>query len=73
MLFIKFMASEAGRSLRVVVGALLVLVAMAAWHGVLEAVMVVLGAVFIAVGIFDVCLLAPFFGKPLAGKEIRRS
>ena len=71
MQFINFMASQAGRAARIVVGALLIVVAMAAWHGVVEIVMVVLGGVLIAVGIFDVCLLAPLFGKPLSGKKIR--
>jgi len=27
--------------------------------------------VFVAVGVFDVCLLAPLFGQPLSGKEVR--
>ncbi len=71
MQFINFMASQAGRAARIMVGALLIIVAMAAWHGLLEAVVVVLGGVLIAVGIFDVCLLAPLFGKPLRGKKIR--
>ena len=71
MQFINFMASQAGRAARIVVGALLIVVAMAAWHGVVEIVMVVLGGVLIAVGVFDVCLLAPLFGKPLSGKKIR--
>ena len=71
MQFINFMASQAGRAARIVVGALLIVVAMAAWHGVVEAVVVVLGGVLIAVGIFDVCLSAPLFGKPLSGKKIR--
>ena len=71
MQFINFMASQAGRAARIVVGALLILVAMAAWHGVLEAAMVIVGGVLIAVGVFDVCLLAPLFGKPLSGKKIR--
>lgn len=71
MQFINFMASQAGRAAKIVVGALLIVVAMAAWHGVVETVVVVLGGVLIAVGIFDVCLLAPLFGKPLSGKKIR--
>ena len=71
MQFINFMASQAGRAAKIVVGALLIVVAMAAWHGVVETVVVVLGGVLIAVGIFDVCLLAPLFGKPLSGRKIR--
>jgi hypothetical protein len=71
MQFINFMASQAGRSARIVIGALLIVVAMAAWHGLLEAAAVVLGGVLIAVGVFDICLLAPLFGKPLSGRKIR--
>lgn len=71
MQFINYIASQAGRSARIVIGALLIVVSMAAWHGVLEAVMVGLGTVLIAVGILDICLLAPLFGKPLSGKKIR--
>ncbi len=71
MQLINFLASQAGRAARIVVGALLIVVAMAAWHGVVEAVVVVLGGILIAVGVFDVCLLAPLFGKPLSGKKIR--
>ncbi len=71
MQFINFMASQAGRAAKIVVGALLIVVAMAAWHGVVETVVVVLGGILIAVGIFDVCLLAPLFGKPLSGRKIR--
>jgi hypothetical protein len=29
------------------------------------------GVVFIAVGVFDVCLLAPMFRQPLSGKAVR--
>ena len=31
----------------------------------------VLGVFFLAVGLFDVCVLAPLFGRPFTGKRIR--
>jgi hypothetical protein len=69
--FISYMASVSGRSLRMTAGAIIVVLAVVALHGVLEAIVVILGAVLIAVGIFDVCLFAPLVGKPFSGKAIR--
>jgi hypothetical protein len=70
MRFAKLMASGAGRGLRAVAGIALIVVGAVlggAWWA-LGAV----GLVFVAVGVFDVCLLAPLFGQPLSGKEVRR-
>lgn len=67
---IDFLASTAGRSVRAAVGVVLLVLAFVVggtWGWVLG----VLGAVFVAVGVFDVCLLAPLFGKPLRGRELR--
>jgi nicotinamide mononucleotide (NMN) deamidase PncC len=67
--FAKFMASGAGRALRAVAGIALIVVGAVLGGGwwALSAV----GLVFVAVGVFDVCLLAPLFGQPLSGKEVR--
>ena len=67
--FVSFMSSTAGRATRVVAGVALLAVAVAlggAWW-ILGAV----GLVFIAVGVFDVCLLAPLLKQPLSGKAVR--
>ncbi len=67
--FAKFMASGAGRALRALVGVVLIVVGAVlggAWWA-----LGALGLVFVAVGVFDVCLLAPLFGQPLSGKEVR--
>ncbi len=67
--FAGFMSSTSGRSLRGIVGFILFAVGFAvggAWL-ILSAV----GLVFIAVGVFDVCLLAPLFKQPLSGKAVR--
>lgn len=67
---IDFLASTAGRGVRAVVGVVLLVLAFVVggtWGWVLG----VFGAVFVAVGVFDVCLLAPLFGKPLRGRELR--
>ncbi len=67
--FVKFMSSTSGRSLRGIVGLTLFvigIVAGGAWL-ILSAV----GLVFIAVGVFDVCLLAPLLKQPMSGKKVR--
>ncbi|HZK58472.1 MAG TPA: YgaP-like transmembrane domain [Cryobacterium sp.] len=71
MFIVKFLASTAGRWTRAIVGVVLVVlgIALGAWWWLLAA----LGAVFIAVGAFDVCLLAPLAGKPLQGQKLRDS
>ena len=67
MEFIKFMSSTTGRVLRASIG-----VALVAW-GLLSgnAWLDLLGAFFIAVGVFDVCVFAPLFKMPLSGKAVR--
>ncbi len=71
MWLINFLASQKGRGLRVIVGVLLIVVAMVAWHGLAEGLGVLLGVILISVGVFDVCLFAPLFGKPFSGKKLR--
>jgi hypothetical protein len=59
----------AGRVTRAVAGAALVVVGVVLGGGWL--VLALVGLVFIAVGVFDVCLLAPLFKQPLSGKAVR--
>ncbi len=68
--FVKFMSSAAGRWTRGIVGAALIAVGLVVGGGG-GWVLVAFGAVFVAVGLFDVCLLAPLFKKPLSGKAFR--
>ena len=67
--FARFMASPAGRALRAVVGVVLIVVgfSLGGWWIALG----IVGLLFVAVGVFDVCLLAPLFGQPLSGKAVR--
>ena len=65
--FAKFMASPAGRWLRGIVGAVVLVWGISAGNVVLD----ILGVFFIAVGLFDVCVLAPLFGQPISGAKIR--
>jgi hypothetical protein len=71
MFIIRFLASTAGRWTRAIIGVILVVLAivLGGWWSLLAAV----GAVFIAAGAFDFCLLAPLAGKPLQGQKIRDS
>lgn len=69
--FVKFMASPAGRLLRIVAG-----IALIAWGwfglgGTTGIIVAVIGLVPLAAGLFDFCLAAPLFGAPLSGQKIR--
>ncbi|HSP76353.1 MAG TPA: YgaP-like transmembrane domain [Cryobacterium sp.] len=71
MALIQFLGSTAGRWVRIIAGVVLVVVAvvLGGWWLLLAA----LGAVFIAAGTFDFCLLAPLAGTPLKGSEFRKT
>ncbi|MCL6645095.1 MAG: DUF2892 domain-containing protein [Dehalococcoidia bacterium] len=66
-----FMASTAGRLLRVVLGIVLIAIGVtiggpAGW------VIAVIGLVPIAAGVANVCLIGPLIGAPFRGSELRR-
>ncbi len=70
MKFATFMASGAGRTLRAVVGVLLV------WWGFMMAgvvsyAVIAFGIIAIASGLFNFCLIAPFLGVPFMGKDLK--
>lgn len=67
--FTRFMASPAGRGLRVVAG----LGLMARGISGSGAGWTVLGAVPLLAGAFDVCLLGPVLGEPFRGTDVRRT
>ena len=69
--FIKFMASPAGRIVRILAGIALIAWGLAGLGGTLGIVVAVIGAVPLLAGIFDFCVFAPLFGNPLSGKKIR--
>ena len=69
--FSKFMASTAGRAVRIIAGvALIVLGALlgGGWWA-----LAVVGLVPLAAGALDICLFNALFGKPLSGKVVRAS
>jgi hypothetical protein len=69
--FSKFMASTAGRAVRVIAGVALIVVG-----GLLGGgwwALAVVGLVPLAAGTLDVCLFNVLFGQPLNGKAVRAS
>jgi hypothetical protein len=70
--FISFMASKNGRIVRIVAGLVLVLWGLFGIENLTSAiVVVVVGLVPLAAGIFDFCVFAPLFGAPFSGPKIR--
>lgn len=70
MALINFLASTNGRWVRGLLGAVLLVLAFVV-GGTVGWVLGLVGVVFVAVGVLDVCLLAPLFGKPLRGRDFR--
>lgn len=68
--FAQFMASPAGRVLRVVAGAGMIAGGISMDSNGGNALAIV-GAVPLTAGLFDICWLSPIFGGPLKGKDIR--
>lgn len=68
--FAQFMASPAGRVLRVVAGAGMIVGGISMDSNAGTALTVV-GAVPLSAGLFDICWLSPILGGPLKGKDIR--
>ena len=69
--FCTFMASTAGRLVRILAG-----IALIAWgyfglSGVAAIVVILVGALPLVAGVFDFCVFAPLFGCPLTGPKIR--
>ncbi len=71
MALIDFLATTTGRLVRVVLGAVIVLVGLLAFDGALAWVIAIVGLIPFMAGAFDVCLAAPIFGLPLRGMDIR--
>lgn len=68
---IQFLASQNGRVLRALAGIVLIVIGYlvgdtAGW------IIGIIGLVPLAAGIFDFCVLAPLFGRPFWGRDIRR-
>ena len=70
--FAKFMSSGMGRALRIVAGLILIAIGVFFTEGILGWVLIVVGAVPLIAGIFDICIIgALFMGTPLKGDDVR--
>lgn len=69
--FVKFMASTAGRIVRIVAGIALIAWGLAGLTGTTGIIVAVVGALPLVAGLFDFCVFAPLFGAPLSGPKIR--
>lgn len=67
MNFARFMARPEGRALRIVVGLALIF-----WgYTIHSPILMVVGAIPLLAGIFDVCLIAPLLRAPFLGRDTR--
>jgi hypothetical protein len=69
--FVSFMASVAGRIIRIAAGVALVLWGLMGIQGTTGIVVAVIGVVPLVAGLFDFCVFAPLFGNPMSGPRIR--
>jgi hypothetical protein len=70
--FATFMASPAGRIIRVVAGIVLIALGLLVMHASVGGIIVaVIGLVPLVAGLFDFCVFAPLFGAPMSGPKIR--
>ena len=69
--FCTFMASAAGRIVRVVAGVALIAWGVMGLGGATGIIVAVVGAVPLLAGLFDFCVFAPIFGCPTSGPKIR--
>ncbi len=68
---IEFLASIAGRNLRIAVGLVLIVIGLLVVKESLGLLIAVIGLVPLSAGLLDICLIAPLAGKPLSGYAIR--
>jgi hypothetical protein len=72
MALINFLASFAGRMVRVAAGTVLVAIGLLGLDGTAGVIVTVIGLVPLLAGTLDVCVAAPLFGAPFSGRRIRR-
>ncbi len=68
--FVSFMASPAGRLVRIVAGIALVVWGLWGIGSTTGLVVAIIGLVPLLAGLFDFCVFAPLFGAPLSGPKI---
>ena len=71
--FLGFMASMAGRVVRVVAGLALILVGFLVVGGAWGWILAIVGLAVFAAGAFDFCIFAPLLGQPFMGPALRKA
>ena len=69
--FVSFLASPAGRIVRILAGIALVVWGLWGIGSTAGMVVAIIGLVPLVAGVFDFCVFAPLFGAPLSGQKIR--
>jgi len=69
--FVKFMASNTGRIVRIAAGAALIAWGLLSLAGTTGIVVAVVGLLPLLAGLMDFCVFAPLFKNPMSGKKIR--
>lgn len=69
--FVHFMASGAGRMLRIVLGLALIAWGWFSLGGTTGIIVAIIGLLPLVAGVLDFCVFAPLFGYPLSGPQIR--
>jgi hypothetical protein len=70
--FIRKLASKNGRYARIIAGVILIVIGFVWPTDSLGWMLIVIGAIPILAAALDVVLIAPLFGLPLKGKDIRK-
>ncbi len=68
---VSFLASPAGRTIRIAAGIALVAWGLLGITGTAGLVVAIVGLVPLLAGSFDGCVFAPLFGAPVSGPQIR--
>ena len=71
MAFVQFMASQTGRYVRIAVGIILLILGIFVVEDIAGIVLTIIALIPLLAGIFDVCVVAPLFGAPFKGADIR--
>jgi hypothetical protein len=71
--FFGFIASPAGRVIRIIAGVALILVGLLAVGGIWGWILAIVGLVPLLAGLFDRCVFAPLFGLPFVGPRLREA
>ena len=69
--FAQFLAGRSGRLLRIAAGIALIAAGFVLRDSPAGIILMVVGVVPLAAGVFDFCILSPLFGGPFSGSRIR--